>query len=148
MLTTFIPASAQGIYDAWLDSHAHSEMTQAKAVMSEKIGATPPNGRQPRAGKYPARGRKVRYRKRRVAQSSGARSRRCLPPRRNGRAADNSCIVRWHNEFRAPACGNAPAGSDKNCPHGQLKNRPLHTSRCVAELNVGHQKSIRGSNIG
>ena len=33
-LTTTIPASAQEIYDAWLDSLAHSEMTGAEAVMA------------------------------------------------------------------------------------------------------------------
>jgi uncharacterized protein YndB with AHSA1/START domain len=38
-LTTTIPASAQEIYDAWLDSLSHSEMTQAPARMSNKIGA-------------------------------------------------------------------------------------------------------------
>jgi len=39
MLTTTIPASAQEIYDAWLDSLAHSEMTGGKASMSDEIGA-------------------------------------------------------------------------------------------------------------
>jgi len=38
-LTTTIPASAQEIYDAWLDSVAHSEMTQAAASMSDEVGA-------------------------------------------------------------------------------------------------------------
>jgi uncharacterized protein YndB with AHSA1/START domain len=38
-LTTTIPASAQDIYDAWLDSLAHSEMTGAEAVMSDEVGA-------------------------------------------------------------------------------------------------------------
>ena len=38
-LTTTIPASAQEIYDAWLDSLAHSEMTGGKATMSNEAGA-------------------------------------------------------------------------------------------------------------
>jgi uncharacterized protein YndB with AHSA1/START domain len=38
-LTTTIPASAQEIYEAWLDSLAHSEMTGAEAVMSDELGA-------------------------------------------------------------------------------------------------------------
>ena len=38
-LTTAIPASAQEIYDAWLDSVAHSEMTGGKASMSDDIDA-------------------------------------------------------------------------------------------------------------
>jgi uncharacterized protein YndB with AHSA1/START domain len=38
-LTTTIPASAQEIYDAWLDSLAHTEMTGAEAVMSDEVGA-------------------------------------------------------------------------------------------------------------
>jgi uncharacterized protein YndB with AHSA1/START domain len=38
-LTTTIPASAQEIYDAWLDSLAHSEMTGSEAVMSDEVGA-------------------------------------------------------------------------------------------------------------
>jgi uncharacterized protein YndB with AHSA1/START domain len=38
-LTTTIPASAQEIYDAWLDSLAHSEMTGGEATMSDEIGA-------------------------------------------------------------------------------------------------------------
>ena len=38
-LTTLIPASPQEIYDAWLDSVTHSEMTRAKALMSDEIGA-------------------------------------------------------------------------------------------------------------
>lgn len=38
-LTTTIPASAQEIYDAWLDSLAHTEMTGADAVMSDEVGA-------------------------------------------------------------------------------------------------------------
>lgn len=38
-LTTTIPASAQEIYDAWLDSIAHSEMTGSEASMSDEVGA-------------------------------------------------------------------------------------------------------------
>jgi uncharacterized protein YndB with AHSA1/START domain len=38
-LTTTIPASAQEIYDAWLDSITHSEMTRSKASMSDEVGA-------------------------------------------------------------------------------------------------------------
>jgi uncharacterized protein YndB with AHSA1/START domain len=38
-LTTTIPASAQDIYDAWLDSLAHSEMTGGRASMSDEIDA-------------------------------------------------------------------------------------------------------------
>lgn len=38
-LTTTIPASAQEIYDAWLDSLAHTEMTGSEAVMSDQVGA-------------------------------------------------------------------------------------------------------------
>jgi uncharacterized protein YndB with AHSA1/START domain len=38
-LTAVIPASAQEIYEAWLDSLAHSEMTGGKARMSGEIGA-------------------------------------------------------------------------------------------------------------
>src|SRR6266849_984319 len=38
-LTTAIPASAQEIYDAWLDSLAHSKMTGGEASMSDEIGA-------------------------------------------------------------------------------------------------------------
>jgi uncharacterized protein YndB with AHSA1/START domain len=37
-LTTTIPASAQEIYEAWLDSLAHTEMTGSEAVMSDKVG--------------------------------------------------------------------------------------------------------------
>jgi uncharacterized protein YndB with AHSA1/START domain len=37
-LKTTIPASAQEIYSAWLDSVAHSEMTRAKASTSDEIG--------------------------------------------------------------------------------------------------------------
>jgi uncharacterized protein YndB with AHSA1/START domain len=38
-LTTTVPASAQEIYEAWLDSLAHSEMTGSEAVMSDAVGA-------------------------------------------------------------------------------------------------------------
>ncbi len=38
-LTATIPASAQEIYDAWLDSEAHTEMTGGEAAMSAEIGA-------------------------------------------------------------------------------------------------------------
>jgi uncharacterized protein YndB with AHSA1/START domain len=38
-LTTTVPASAQEIYEAWLDSLAHSEMTGGEAVMSDEVGA-------------------------------------------------------------------------------------------------------------
>lgn len=38
-LTSIIPASAQEIYDAWLDSLAHSAMTGGAATMSDEIGA-------------------------------------------------------------------------------------------------------------
>jgi uncharacterized protein YndB with AHSA1/START domain len=38
-LTTTLPASADDIYDAWVDSRAHSEMTGAEATQSDKIGA-------------------------------------------------------------------------------------------------------------
>jgi hypothetical protein len=38
-LTTTIPASAQEIYDAWLDSLTHSEMTRSEASMSDEVGA-------------------------------------------------------------------------------------------------------------
>jgi uncharacterized protein YndB with AHSA1/START domain len=38
-LTATIPASAQDIYDAWLDSEAHTEMTGGEAAMSDEIGA-------------------------------------------------------------------------------------------------------------
>jgi uncharacterized protein YndB with AHSA1/START domain len=38
-LTTTIPASARAIYEAWLDSIAHSEMTGSAAEMSDEIGA-------------------------------------------------------------------------------------------------------------
>ena len=38
-LTTTLPASADDIYDAWVDSRAHSEMTGAEATQSKEIGA-------------------------------------------------------------------------------------------------------------
>ena len=38
-LTTTIPASARAIYEAWLDSIAHSEMTGSAAEMSDEIDA-------------------------------------------------------------------------------------------------------------
>ena len=38
-LTTLIPASPQEIYEAWLDSVTHSEMTGSGASMSDEIGA-------------------------------------------------------------------------------------------------------------
>jgi uncharacterized protein YndB with AHSA1/START domain len=37
-LTAAIPASAQEIYEAWLDSLAHTEMTGSAAVMSDQVG--------------------------------------------------------------------------------------------------------------
>lgn len=38
-LTAIIPASARQIYDAWLDTLGHSEMTGSAATMSNEIGA-------------------------------------------------------------------------------------------------------------
>jgi len=38
-LTTTIPASPQEVYDAWLDSLAHTEMTGGEANVSDEIGA-------------------------------------------------------------------------------------------------------------
>ncbi len=38
-LTSIIPASPQQVYEAWLDSLAHSEMTGSEAVMSDEVGA-------------------------------------------------------------------------------------------------------------
>jgi uncharacterized protein YndB with AHSA1/START domain len=38
-LTRIIPASPLDVYEAWLDSEAHSQMTGAEARMSDKIGA-------------------------------------------------------------------------------------------------------------
>jgi uncharacterized protein YndB with AHSA1/START domain len=37
-LTTTLPASAQDIYEAWLDSLAHTEMTGSEAIMSDAVG--------------------------------------------------------------------------------------------------------------
>ena len=39
ILTTTLPASAREIYDTWLDSLAHSEMTGGRASMSDEIDA-------------------------------------------------------------------------------------------------------------
>jgi uncharacterized protein YndB with AHSA1/START domain len=38
-LTSILPATPQEIYDAWLDSVAHSAMTGADAAMSDELGA-------------------------------------------------------------------------------------------------------------
>jgi uncharacterized protein YndB with AHSA1/START domain len=38
-LTTTLPASAQEVYEAWLDSLAHTEMTGSEAIMSDEVGA-------------------------------------------------------------------------------------------------------------
>ena len=38
-LAATIPASPEAVYDAWLDSAGHSEMTGAKAIASDKVGA-------------------------------------------------------------------------------------------------------------
>jgi uncharacterized protein YndB with AHSA1/START domain len=38
-LTRIIPASPLDVYEAWLDSEAHSQMTGAEARMSNKVGA-------------------------------------------------------------------------------------------------------------
>jgi len=38
-LTSVIPATPQEIYEAWLDSIGHSEMTGGDAVMSDELGA-------------------------------------------------------------------------------------------------------------
>jgi uncharacterized protein YndB with AHSA1/START domain len=38
-LTRIIPASPLDVYEAWLDSEVHSQMTGAEARMSDKIGA-------------------------------------------------------------------------------------------------------------
>jgi len=37
-LTTTLPASAREIYEAWLDSLAHTEMTGSEAIMSDEVG--------------------------------------------------------------------------------------------------------------
>jgi uncharacterized protein YndB with AHSA1/START domain len=39
ILTATIPASPQEVYDAWLDSRAHSAMTGGKATQSADVGA-------------------------------------------------------------------------------------------------------------
>ena len=38
-LTTLIPASSQEVYEAWLDSVRHSEMTGSEAMMSDEIAS-------------------------------------------------------------------------------------------------------------
>jgi uncharacterized protein YndB with AHSA1/START domain len=38
-LTATIPASPEAVYEAWLDSAAHSAMTGGKAEVSDRIGA-------------------------------------------------------------------------------------------------------------
>jgi uncharacterized protein YndB with AHSA1/START domain len=38
-LAATIPASPEAVYDAWLDSTGHSNMTGAKATASDKVGA-------------------------------------------------------------------------------------------------------------
>src|SRR6516225_4062470 len=38
-LTATLPASATEIYQAWLDSQAHSEMTGGEACQSDQVGA-------------------------------------------------------------------------------------------------------------
>jgi hypothetical protein len=38
-LTATIPASREEIYETWLDSIGHSEMTGGEATMSDQIGA-------------------------------------------------------------------------------------------------------------
>jgi uncharacterized protein YndB with AHSA1/START domain len=39
VLTAVIPATAEEIYHAWLDSTAHSKMTGGEATMSDRVGA-------------------------------------------------------------------------------------------------------------
>ena len=39
VLTATMPASAQEIYETWLDSLGHSEMTGGEATMSDEVGA-------------------------------------------------------------------------------------------------------------
>ena len=39
-LSTMIPAPPKAVYDAWLDSRMHSEMTGGKAVQSRKLDAS------------------------------------------------------------------------------------------------------------
>jgi len=43
-LTTTLPASAQEIYDAWLDSLAHSEMTGGAATSADDEAGARPQG--------------------------------------------------------------------------------------------------------
>lgn len=38
-LVSTIPASPEAVYDAWLDSAAHSAMTGGEATVSDKVGA-------------------------------------------------------------------------------------------------------------
>jgi len=38
-LTGIIPASPREVYEAWLDSVAHSQMTGGEATMSDEVGA-------------------------------------------------------------------------------------------------------------
>jgi uncharacterized protein YndB with AHSA1/START domain len=38
-LSATIPASPEAVYDAWVDSAGHSNMTGAKATTSDKVGA-------------------------------------------------------------------------------------------------------------
>ena len=37
-VSDFLPASPRAVYEAWLDSRAHSAMTGAKATASTKVG--------------------------------------------------------------------------------------------------------------
>jgi uncharacterized protein YndB with AHSA1/START domain len=39
ILTATIPASPEDVYQAWLDSVGHSEMTGGEATMSDEVGA-------------------------------------------------------------------------------------------------------------
>jgi uncharacterized protein YndB with AHSA1/START domain len=39
-LTAFVPATPQAIYDAWLDSSGHTQMTGGEAEMSAKVGGS------------------------------------------------------------------------------------------------------------
>lgn len=39
VLTAAIPGSPEEVYETWLDSRGHSEMTGADAIMSDQIGA-------------------------------------------------------------------------------------------------------------
>jgi uncharacterized protein YndB with AHSA1/START domain len=38
-VTSVIPATPEEIYEAWLDSHSHTEMTGGEASMSDQVGA-------------------------------------------------------------------------------------------------------------